>query len=328
MKRNSAEEASSSSTNFAEGLHFEFDFPVYGSKYIPGNSNHSFVGSIPSTINSDSFTFQSKPILNWPSFQKVSIFSLVALFFALCLFSVVHLFEVDTNSIGSRLHAKKEAVTLTEHPIRQHASPKKNEVPIAPKVKTEATVSEVVTPAHKNTSNTPTQIAEKPIKNEVLQQPAVEKESILGSIGKTEELPPLKTNKIEAAPLKSNYEKALVRAHREGRFTFLKFGATWCTPCKIMESSVFQHTPIKDLLGQRFVTVNLDIDQLEGLMIKTKFSVEQVPTFILLDERGQELGRINGSTSSKKMLTFLESVVPFMPEQEYVSESSMTAADK
>jgi len=67
----------------------------------------------------------------------------------------------------------------------------------------------------------------------------------------------------------------------------LKFGATWCGPCKTM-------APIFDKVSGEFPTVDcrsVDVDEEPGMA--KKFSVRSVPTVILLKD-GREVQRIVG----------------------------------
>ena len=65
----------------------------------------------------------------------------------------------------------------------------------------------------------------------------------------------------------------------------LKFGATWCNPCK--QSGKFIENKFPDKEYEDF-DVTVDVD-----MAKTH-NIKNVPTFILLNEAGEELQRFTG----------------------------------
>jgi thiol-disulfide isomerase/thioredoxin len=76
----------------------------------------------------------------------------------------------------------------------------------------------------------------------------------------------------------------------------LDFHADWCGPCRQMRTAIAQLTrkgyPIK----------SVDIDQAPRL--REKYRVEAVPTFIVVDSAGHELGRTSGSQPAAQLARF------------------------
>jgi thioredoxin 1 len=69
----------------------------------------------------------------------------------------------------------------------------------------------------------------------------------------------------------------------------IKFWATWCQPCKMMD-------PMLDKLEKEFDDVNflsVDVDHVPSLA--KQFKIKTVPTIIIF-ENGQEVNRISGLT--------------------------------
>lgn len=70
-------------------------------------------------------------------------------------------------------------------------------------------------------------------------------------------------------------------------FIVLKFGATWCGPCKQINS-------LLEKLEKEFPTINfMSIDIEDVPEITKKFKIKSLPTLVLLKE-GKEINRING----------------------------------
>lgn len=68
----------------------------------------------------------------------------------------------------------------------------------------------------------------------------------------------------------------------------LKFKADWCGPCKIVEPVVKKISEAHDLEVE-----TVDVDS-EG-DIADDYSVQSVPTLILFDDDGHEIGRVTGA---------------------------------
>jgi thioredoxin 1 len=79
----------------------------------------------------------------------------------------------------------------------------------------------------------------------------------------------------------------------------LYFGAPWCIPCRMMRETVFKAHDVKKYLNTYTISY-VNIDDFNGMDIKDKYKVKNVPYMIVFDERGKVIDRIDGSVSSTK----------------------------
>ena len=71
----------------------------------------------------------------------------------------------------------------------------------------------------------------------------------------------------------------------------LKFFGTWCNPCKALA---------KAFEGAKIEHQDIDVDDNEELA--DKYHVKSVPTVIVLDNEGEELGRFVGPRTKEQLL--------------------------
>ena len=75
-----------------------------------------------------------------------------------------------------------------------------------------------------------------------------------------------------------------------------KFGATWCSPCRVLDKTLEKVTGVR---------INkYDVDQFEDLAEER--GVRNIPVMIFRDENDQEVERIIGAVSLDKINEVLE----------------------
>jgi thiol-disulfide isomerase/thioredoxin len=76
----------------------------------------------------------------------------------------------------------------------------------------------------------------------------------------------------------------------------LDFHAEWCAPCRQMRKTVAA------LAQEGYPIKSIDIDQ--APKVRDKYGVDSVPTFIVVDAAGHELGRTSGSQPAAQLARF------------------------
>ena len=59
--------------------------------------------------------------------------------------------------------------------------------------------------------------------------------------------------------------------------------ASWCGPCKAMQTKVFPEKAVGDYFNANFVNVKIDMEEGEGPAIAKKYQVRSYPTFFFID---------------------------------------------
>jgi thiol:disulfide interchange protein DsbD len=104
-------------------------------------------------------------------------------------------------------------------------------------------------------------------------------------------------------------EQALVEARSAGRPVLIDFQAVWCLPCREMEQTTFRD-PTVVRSAAAFATLKADVteqdDRTSALM--SRFAVPGVPTYVLLDRRGDERRRFVGFVAAPELERALREV--------------------
>jgi len=96
----------------------------------------------------------------------------------------------------------------------------------------------------------------------------------------------------------------------DGKKVFIKFGAKWCLPCKMMEANVFPDPQISQLLLRDYHTLTVDVDNIDGINLRQFFQVEAIPSFIILDNQQNIMGKYEGAKRIEELRSILGRMTP------------------
>lgn len=88
-------------------------------------------------------------------------------------------------------------------------------------------------------------------------------------------------------------EAALARAAQTGQRVLLEFDANWCPSCRQLEREVL-HAPEGAALARQMIPVRLDFDAPANRRFVERYVVLGLPTVVVLDAHGTQVGRIMG----------------------------------
>lgn len=119
--------------------------------------------------------------------------------------------------------------------------------------------------------------------------------------------PPSDSREISLAELNASkwytdLDEALGVAKKTGKKVFIDFMASWCGPCKMLEREVFHTDRFKEL-QKSFVMVQIDVDEQKD--VAQSFKIEAMPTQVVTDSNGSELGRTVGYGGPERFYSWI-----------------------
>lgn len=103
-------------------------------------------------------------------------------------------------------------------------------------------------------------------------------------------------------------ESARKQASDQMLMLFVDVYATWCGPCKMMDSEVFTDPAVSDYMKDHYLAVKLDGESDYGRMFSTEYGLQGYPSMFLFSDVGEHISSIVGYTQSEEMLATLKSV--------------------
>lgn len=103
---------------------------------------------------------------------------------------------------------------------------------------------------------------------------------------------------------------AIERARTEDKLVLITFYADWCVWCKRLDSTTLRDAKVVAMLRDRVVPLRLDVEG-DGRQLSNDYRVDGLPTTVVLDADGREIGRIPGYIPAAG---FLERVEGFLQE--------------
>ena len=104
---------------------------------------------------------------------------------------------------------------------------------------------------------------------------------------------PITTHETTAVRWGKDFSSALDRARKENKPVLVNFYADWCVWCKRLESTTLRDGKVAAMLQNQMVPISLDVEG-DGRELSNQYRVSGLPTILVLDSEGRELGRIPG----------------------------------
>lgn len=101
---------------------------------------------------------------------------------------------------------------------------------------------------------------------------------------------------------------ALQAASQQHRPVLLDFHAVWCYSCYYMASHVLTGADW-DAVGRKAIVVDVDADSPEGQAWMDKLKISFLPSYVVLDEHSNELGRITAEQPRQKFYPRINAIL-------------------
>lgn len=99
-----------------------------------------------------------------------------------------------------------------------------------------------------------------------------------------------------------SFDEALKKAKEEKKDLFVDFYAEWCAPCKAMEAQVFTQAEVGAYFNEKFVCVQVNVEDAKNKEVSKKYNVTALPTMLFINRDGKELRRVQGAVGPDVLL--------------------------
>jgi len=113
----------------------------------------------------------------------------------------------------------------------------------------------------------------------------------------------------------SSLDLALKKAKLENKYILIDAYATWCSPCKLMNNSVFPIKSVGDFINTKFISIQIQTDQtnkdnelvksryLDAKYVVSNYGILAYPTILFLSPDGKLVHRAIGFMSEQTLIT-------------------------
>ncbi len=98
--------------------------------------------------------------------------------------------------------------------------------------------------------------------------------------------------------LETSFAAVAKEATAGKKLIFMDIYTTWCGPCKYLTANIFPAQSVGDYMNATFVNTKFDAEKGEGIALAQKYKVTAYPTMLILNTKGEELGRLVGGSQT------------------------------
>ncbi len=112
----------------------------------------------------------------------------------------------------------------------------------------------------------------------------------------------------DLVPWQSDLPTAQRQAAESDRAMLLSFTADWCGACQSLKRAAFSKQSVAETISDRFVPVRVDMTDPDDSAnaIASRYEVMYLPTLIVVDASGREMGRHVGMAEAGQLLDWLD----------------------
>ena len=120
---------------------------------------------------------------------------------------------------------------------------------------------------------------------------------------------PIQTEKEGMVFTEGTFADICAKAKKEKKNIFFDAYASWCGPCKSLKRDVFTSKTAGDFFNKKFINVAMDMEKGEGVALAPAFQISAYPTLLILNHKGEIIGRTMGYQSAEKLIEFAKPYV-------------------
>lgn len=102
----------------------------------------------------------------------------------------------------------------------------------------------------------------------------------------------------------------LYKASRNSdKLIFVDLYASWCPPCKMMDSNVFSRKDVGDFMAKNFISAKYSVDETIGSEFSRTYSVRSIPTYLIFNKDGELVARMTGGMSHTEFISQMSDIL-------------------
>ncbi|MEZ4883405.1 MAG: thioredoxin family protein [Chitinophagales bacterium] len=115
---------------------------------------------------------------------------------------------------------------------------------------------------------------------------------------------------------KGSWEKLQKKAAKKKQLILVDFYTDWCKVCKQMKQVVFASVEARAYFPETYMVYSLNAEDRQD--VAQKFNVSQYPTYIFLNDKGEEIQRLTGMMTKTSFLQASQAAAkPIVPYTQF-----------
>ncbi len=102
--------------------------------------------------------------------------------------------------------------------------------------------------------------------------------------------------------IEDNWQQAMQEAKKTGKPIFVDVYADWCGPCRELKKTTFKDPAAAAFFNDHFINISVNVEKGQGPELGAQWSIQALPTLLIVDSAGRVLSQSVGYLSAKQLL--------------------------